>query len=373
MIFGERVKQARELRGFTQKELAKRLGCGQSMIAKVEGGLAPSTPLAEGLSQQLGFPLSWFEQAPCSHFPLGTLQFRAKANITARQRDQAYQYARTIYEIVDRLSARVRLVPVRLPEIRCSDPEEAAAIVRSELGLSPDTPIKNLFNVLEKAGVVVIMIPFPLEGRDGFSGWAGLEHRRPVINIVAGRPGDRIRFTTAHELGELLLTHVPPGSAREEAADHFAGAFLLPADAIKGELRQQMSLTTLARLKPKWGVSMQAMLRRARQLDVVTDRQYRYLYSKIGALHWRIGEPETASVAPEKPRALRRIVELLYGEDIAYGPFSADTHLPGLFLRELMRVNTARGDLRNAALAEDSDTSLHSKVVRLNRTVHAKA
>ena len=47
MLSGERVKQARELRGLTQTELADKIGVNQSAIAKIPKGL---NDIASGFS-----------------------------------------------------------------------------------------------------------------------------------------------------------------------------------------------------------------------------------------------------------------------------------------------------------------------------------
>jgi Zn-dependent peptidase ImmA (M78 family)/transcriptional regulator with XRE-family HTH domain len=343
MIYGERIEQAREFHGLTQKEFAERLGCDQSMVARMEAGVQPSSELASTVASETGFPPEWFAQEPTAHFPMGSLQFRARADMSAKQRRQSYQHARTSYELVEHLSPRAKLLPVRLPRLSERDPKEAAATVRSECGLSPETPIGNVFNAVERAGAIAIALPTSLQKRDGFSGWAGVSERRPIINIPSGAPGDRMRWTTAHEVGELVLGSLPPGPEREKAADQFAAAFLMPEHAMKRELKAPVSLTTLAYLKPRWGVAMSSLAKRAKELDIISDRQYRYLMQQMGMRHWRTDEP--VKLAPEKPRALRKLVEILYGDPIDYRRLSADVHLSSLYLRELIRLHAGKSDL----------------------------
>ena len=56
MVNGERVRQARELRGLTQTELAERVDVRQSTIANIENGrLVPSNELIATLAMTLGF------------------------------------------------------------------------------------------------------------------------------------------------------------------------------------------------------------------------------------------------------------------------------------------------------------------------------
>jgi hypothetical protein len=45
-------------------------------------------------------------------------------------------------------------------------------------------------------------------------------------------------------------------------------------------------------MKKKWKVSIQAMMRRARQLDVISQNQYQYLMRQVSKNGWRLREPD---------------------------------------------------------------------------------
>jgi hypothetical protein len=45
-------------------------------------------------------------------------------------------------------------------------------------------------------------------------------------------------------------------------------------------------------LKKKWNVSIQAMVYRAHQLDIITSNQYQYLMRQISKNGWKTKEPE---------------------------------------------------------------------------------
>ena len=63
LINHEMVILARESRGLTQNELAKRLHITQSALSRVEGGLRGVTELSlTNLSKVLGYPISFFTQ-----------------------------------------------------------------------------------------------------------------------------------------------------------------------------------------------------------------------------------------------------------------------------------------------------------------------
>lgn len=133
--------------------------------------------------------------------------------------------------------------------------------------------------------------------------------RPPVMLLNAGLSTDRQRFTCAHELGHLVMHHLPRES-QETEADTFASAFLAPASDIGPQLA---GLTTrdfprLLELKAQWGLSVAALIRRAKDLDVISDRQYREFQIKLGRLGWRTFEPGT--LPPERPATLARVIDV---------------------------------------------------------------
>ncbi len=114
-------------------------------------------------------------------------------------------------------------------------------------------------------------------------------------------PGDRQRWTVAHELGHLALhvTQGPPttsmeASEIEKQAHAFAGAFLAPGDVMLDELDRlggRVTLQTLARIKETWGVSIKALVTRFRNLGVIDADHARSLFKQISARGWNKNEP----------------------------------------------------------------------------------
>lgn len=124
---------------------------------------------------------------------------------------------------------------------------------------------------------------------------------RTSVDAESAVPGDRQRFTVAHEIGHLVL-HAGLGaplsasdaSHRESEAHRFASAFLAPGDAVLHDLNSlggRVTLTTLTRLKEKWGLSIKAFVVRFRQLGVIDEDQARSLYKQISARKWNKVEP----------------------------------------------------------------------------------
>jgi Zn-dependent peptidase ImmA (M78 family)/transcriptional regulator with XRE-family HTH domain len=341
VITPDRLRQARELRGLTQIVLARQVGVHPSAIAQLETGrMQPSPVVLDAISRATGFPPAFFTRPNGPALPLGSLRFRARAAITARQRRQARAYAQMLYELMASMAAQTEYPAPRLPRLD-GDPVAAASLTREALGLPPDRPIGPLIRILERHGVWVLAIPVPLPQRDACSAWAGGDGATPVIMVAATPAGDRRRFSVAHEVGHLVLHYLPEGTphALEQQADAFAEAFLLPTAAMRAALALPITLTTLADLKARWGVSLQALIRRAHTLGVLAPSQYRSLSTQLGARGWRTQEPITVPV--ERPRALRQLAELLYGRPLAYSSLADAMGLDPAFVREFLEAHAA--------------------------------
>jgi Zn-dependent peptidase ImmA (M78 family) len=84
---------------------------------------------------------------------------------------------------------------------------------------------------------------------------------------------------------------LPASPDVHDEANRFAGAFLLPADALKQEITSATTLETFLSIKLKWGVSVQAAVVRAHELGLITPRKYRTLYQRLSQKGWRVHEP----------------------------------------------------------------------------------
>ncbi len=345
MINPQRLRVARELQALTQTEVATRVGVEQSAISQAERGImTPSHELVERLALVLKVPTGFFSQPPLVEFPEGSLAYRRTAQMTGGARASARRHAELQFELVQHMLERLDWPEHRLPRTRENSPEQAARITRSQLGFAPDAPVDHLVRSLERAGALVLLLPIPLDGGDGFSTWVGKEKReRPVIVLGASLSGDRFRFSTGHEVGHTVQHQAPYGSVPEieRDADSFAAELLMPAEAMFQQIERPVSLRQLGILKATWKVSIQALVRRAKDLGICTDRQYRYLCEQIGALGWRTSEP--GNILVERPRALRQMAEVLYGSGVErkvvdYSKLAAELHLAPAYVREVLEM-----------------------------------
>ncbi len=324
MIYGERIRQAREFKGLTQTQLANAVGVKQAAISEIEyNEFTPSEDLLEKIANQTGFSPSFFELEPSDNLSFGTLNYRARMSATAREETMVYQYANLLYQQITRMCLDVFMPPNKLPQLQNTPIKKAVRITRDELGLTQNEPIKKLIHTIENNGVIIINIPRSMPKIDAFSTWAKFDEERPLIALLAGRPMDRIRFSIVHEVGHLVLHRSIKPSLKiiENEANEFASAFLLPEQTMREEIKSPVTLTTLAKLKLRWGVSMQTLIMRAYGLRIITQRQAKYLFSQMSAQGWRTREPSNLDLKIELPHLTRNMIESKYRtrEDYALG------------------------------------------------------
>jgi Zn-dependent peptidase ImmA (M78 family) len=137
-----------------------------------------------------------------------------------------------------------------------------------------------------------------------------------MIFVNESIPGDRLRFSLAHETAHLMLHHhLPlPSEEIEDEANEFAAEFLMPASDIRNFL-SRVTLKKLATLKPHWGVSIQALLMRASQLGQLSERQRRYLWMQVSASGYKTEEP--LPIPLEEPALMTELIQT-HAVDLAY-------------------------------------------------------
>lgn len=339
-MIGNRIKLAREIAGFTQAELAELIGTTQSGVASMEANLyRPSREYLKVLAKETGFGLPFFEPSHIDEFPSGALLYRAKTAVSKTDRQHAHGLTSVAYELAVSLGSKLKQVPINLPRLKES-PEKAAQITRSALGIAPHVPIDDLMQLVERNGILVLLIPSEIDGLDGFAVWAGSPSPRPVIALLGGKVGYRANFTLGEEIGHLVL-HSPLTVSLAEAdkqARAFAQEFLLPREAMLEEMRRPITLSNLAPLKPRWKVSLQALIRRASDLELVTRNQYRYLNQQIRMSKWTELEPGDELIPQPKPRLMRKMAEIQYGKPVDLERISAQKGIPERLLAALLGV-----------------------------------
>jgi Zn-dependent peptidase ImmA (M78 family)/transcriptional regulator with XRE-family HTH domain len=307
------VTLAREYRGLTQEQLAKKINVGQARMSKIEGGSQSDLPepIFESLCEALAFPATFFRlEEDLVGFGSSAYYYRKRADLTAPDRKRIHGVINLLRLHLKRLLTFVDIAGKRqLPSLGLDDyggdPVNVARAVRAFWSL-PDGPIKNLTSLVESAGVIVIPCEFETRAMDATS--LRLAEMPPVIFMNKHVPGDRWRFTLAHELAHLVM-HDVPNVEMEDEADAFAAEFLTP----QAELRPQFSrlgeirLHDLANLKPYWRVSIASLLRRATELGFVHETKRRYMWTCMAKWGWRLQEPNP--IPREEPKTHSKMLE----------------------------------------------------------------
>jgi Zn-dependent peptidase ImmA (M78 family)/transcriptional regulator with XRE-family HTH domain len=311
---------ARDARGLTQAELASRAGIVQGTMSKYETGQAEPPPAAVGqLAAALSYPEPFFFEPgrpygfPPYHFrkrkKLGTKPLN-KISAEMNIRRLHIQKMIVSYDVKAR-SPLPELDPdeYRGPNAKKFDVEDIARSIR-ESWLLPRGPIPNVTELIENAGGIVIPCDF---GTDLLDGMSQRIDGLPVLFFMNTKvPGDRLRYSLAHELGHMILhtLSVKPDDEMEDEADQFAGALLLPPHELRAQLRE-FNLRHLANMKGYWRVSMAAIAMRAGRLKYISPYQSKMFWMDMSREGYRKREP--VEIPPEQPRILHDMIQFHRG------------------------------------------------------------
>jgi len=311
------LQLARSRAHLTQSELAALVDVPQGVVSRFENAvLVPTPEQVERLADALRVQPSFFQRPRTEEFWAAPVMYRLQRKAKAADLQQLVATMQTHAMHLREMQRSVDIEPtLPLPEVsEGTAPEEAAAIVREAWLLRPG-PVPNVTMRLEAAGVFVVELASAVAQFDG------AVYRAPglpaCIFVKADQPGDRRRFTLAHELGHLVM-HSRPDLESHDDANTFASEWLMPAVEARRAIGPRPDLFRLLDVKRKWGVSVQFLVMRAAALGLITPRQKTSMFQRINALGWRTREPhpsplEPVSLAPRVLSSMRD--ELDYTDD----------------------------------------------------------
>ncbi len=300
-MLGTRLRQARLRAGLTLDQLAARLNAEGIAITKAAlskyelGKSVPRATLVVALARIVGARPQYFLDEPdvtvdWYAFRKGsTMSMAEQARVKAEALEQVTSF--TILQGIVRPHDRALLPPRR--RVGSMEEVEDAADELRDVWLLGRAPIESVTGSAEDNGAVIVELKDAPKHFDGLSGCT--ERGIPVAVVKGGVSDDCWRFNLAHEFGHCLLEPAGEFAGRDEqVAFRFAGAFLAPREAVARELsppRHHVTMSELALLKQKYGMSMQAWAHRACDLGVIRPSYYRYLCTRFSASGWRTREP----------------------------------------------------------------------------------
>ncbi|WP_435105527.1 helix-turn-helix domain-containing protein [Arhodomonas sp. AD133] len=344
-MIGDRIKQARHAAGLSQRALAERAQVSAMAVSKYENGkAAPSSTVLLALADALNVRVEYFLRPERVELEMQGYRKHHKAPKRLLDRIKA-----DVKEKVERFLELEAILPVlpagefRVPPAVAdridtyANVEQAAADVREAWGLGVN-PIPDLIDTFEEHGIRVFRTSIPHD--EHFDGLAALVQGSPVIVLGEEWPGDRQRFTLAHELGHLVLEgRLAESLDVELAANRFAGAFLVPEQAARralGDKRHWLEPRELWLLKQEYGLSMAGWLHRARNLGIIPDQAYKRLRQEFKARGWLKKEP-FGDYPGEQPRVFEQLVYRALAEDLIGESKAAE-----LMGKPLMQFHTER-------------------------------
>lgn len=307
MSASERLLTLRQLTGMTQKDFAPLLGIQQAHYSQIEKGLRPLTVAQHrALVNRFSLPPDFFTEAPVSYGP-ASLNFRRR-KLSAKQVSMATATFGVTEQYITANRGPVEHVPMSDgPAKSKRPPEEIASFAhetRQLIGMADDKAVNNVTKCMQRIGIEVVPLANPqldLTKIDGIS--TPIYRFKPFVSTLNYQvPGDRFRFSAAHELGHIMLHsngHDGSLADREAEADRFAAEFLMPRSVFSQILSPDLTLNAFAQLKASWGVSIQALIRRSYDLGFIDRERYRSLNIQVANRGWKKKEP--VEIPVEKP------------------------------------------------------------------------
>lgn len=281
-IFSKRLKSARTLAALSQDELVEKMGniVSKNAISKYEKGqMMADSNILLALSKALNVKPDYFFR-PFT-VEIEKVEFRKKQRLTVKDvnaiKQNVTDFVERYIEVEQFLNIASSFVnPVKDMAISTiQDIDKAVLQVRSEwkLGLNA---LPNVIDLLEDKEIKVIEVEAP-DDFDGFSGWA--DGKIPIIVINKNYNVERKRLTALHELGHLILNINEDISDKEKErlCFQFAGAMLIPEPTFRqeiGDIRSHFSLPELVAVKETYGISIQAIMARAKDLGIINESQF---------------------------------------------------------------------------------------------------
>ena len=323
-VFGKRLKSAREMRGLSMADLAKKVAgvISPQAIYKYEAGkMMPSSSVllafCEALNVTPDFLFRPFEVS------MDSIEFRKKAKMTVKEKNMIFG---AVQDEIERYFAIEDVLGLETKfDIDFSDTiinseqqvSELATRLRKEWNLGMGG-ICGLVNMMEEHGVKVMEI----EASENFDGLSGIANDCPVIILNKSFMPERKRFTALHELGHLVMKFadgITP-KQKESYCHLFANEVLIPTEAfvkmVGNMTGRHIHLRQFIDIQMMYGVSIDALMYKAKKLNLIPESRYISFRIKKNEDSAFKEEVETSRTANETPSRFESLVYKAYAAEL---------------------------------------------------------
>lgn len=326
-VFADRFKSARLMNGYSLQDLADALGnklSRQALHRYEKGEVIPDAKKINMLSKAMDVTPDYFFRT--TKVELGEIEYRKVSKMSLKAasiiKEKTKEYLSRYLELEEILGLANEF-DNHLKDFETVTTYEqvnrAAELLRDKWELGKG-PVFNIAELLEDKNIKVVK----LDVNEDFDGLQTFVNETiPVVayNLKKANKPDRIRFTLLHELAHLLLKFGNVTKHQKETLCHqFAGAMLLPEETIKAELgthRNKLSTLELANIKKQYGISMQAIVMRARACGIINDHYTRQFFFFMEQMNWRVDEPVEYQGAEESNRFEQLLFRALIEDQIS--------------------------------------------------------
>lgn len=300
-VFAERFKSARLMNGFSLQDLADALDnqlSRQALHRYEKGEVIPDAEKINLLSKVLNVSPDYFFRS--TKVELSEIEYRKLSKMPQKEasiiKEKTKEYLSRYLELEEILGLGSEFDnPLKDFGVVISyDRVNKAAIELRKAWNLGNSAIFNVVELLEDKNIKVVKLNVD-EAFDGLQTF--VNGNIPVVAYNANKINkpDRIRFTLLHELAHLLLKFGNITERQKETLCHqFAGAMLLPEETIKAELgnhRNKLSSLELGNIKKQYGISMQAIVMRAKDCNIINDHYTKQFFFFIKQMNWKVDEP----------------------------------------------------------------------------------
>ena len=310
------LRDLRMSRGWSLEDLADKLdgAVSRQSLHKYENSDAtPSPSILTKIAHAFG--LTPLELATGPDCLVEIKAFRKRTGLRAKDekalRDRFVTEAQKRFAVQFKCEGQLRTKEKLQGFCLGEEPEHAAHLVRQHWSLG-EAAIASLTTTMEDHQVHVILLDADekFDGVCAVAKGASEDLRGYAVGVRRMEAGGRQRLTLAHELGHLVLD-----TDDEVKAFRFAGALLAPKRVMLqklGEKRNRIKKAELDALSEELGMSPEAIIHRAYDLEIITKDSYAF-WSRLLR---RNGVKKEDSIPKEDSTWLHRQVMKGYAERI---------------------------------------------------------